>query len=119
MAPSPDVVGVGARTGVAQVRALASASPAWVRDALAVCLSPPPEGRGPPPGSGADCPYEVCACFLSFFAFPCALAGLLMSMAWISSVSVPVPGGQVCGFSHSLLHIFMEKPALTLRHAGV
>ncbi|MEQ2223082.1 hypothetical protein ILYODFUR_033161 [Ilyodon furcidens] len=31
---------------------------------------------------------------------------------WLGSpqVSVPGPGGQVCGSSHSLLHIFMEKP---------
>ncbi|MEQ2285801.1 hypothetical protein AMECASPLE_035643 [Ameca splendens] len=44
-----------------------------------------------------------------------ALGGLWMSVAQISSVSVSVPGGQVCGSSHSLLHIFMEKPCIHKR----
>ncbi|MEQ2229308.1 hypothetical protein ILYODFUR_017552 [Ilyodon furcidens] len=35
---------------------------------------------------------------------------VLMSVVRISSISVPGPGGQVCGSSHSLLYIFMEKP---------
>ncbi|MEQ2284661.1 hypothetical protein AMECASPLE_023813 [Ameca splendens] len=38
--------------------------------------------------------------------------GFWMSMARISSVSVSGPGGQVCGSSHSLLHICMEKPCI-------
>ncbi|MEQ2312486.1 hypothetical protein AMECASPLE_031527 [Ameca splendens] len=39
-----------------------------------------------------------------------ALGGLCMSVAHISSLSVLGPGGQVCGSSHSLLHIFKEEP---------
>ncbi|MEQ2315567.1 hypothetical protein AMECASPLE_023764 [Ameca splendens] len=42
----------------------------------------------------------------------CALGGLWMSIARISFVSLPGPGGQVCGSSHSLLHIFIEKPCV-------
>ncbi|MEQ2255501.1 hypothetical protein ILYODFUR_014517 [Ilyodon furcidens] len=33
----------------------------------------------------------------------------------ISSVSVSGPGGQVCGSSYSLLHIFIEKPYIHKR----
>ncbi|MEQ2227828.1 hypothetical protein ILYODFUR_002383 [Ilyodon furcidens] len=46
---------------------------------------------------------------LGFLCF----GGLWMSVARISSVSGP--GGRVCGFSHSLLHIFMEKPYMHMR----
>ncbi|MED6247055.1 hypothetical protein ATANTOWER_028936 [Ataeniobius toweri] len=53
------------------------------------------------------------AVFRQWFSWgSCALGGLWMSVAGISSVSVPGPGGQVCGSSHSLLHIFMEKPCI-------
>ncbi|MED6235218.1 hypothetical protein ATANTOWER_020111 [Ataeniobius toweri] len=45
----------------------------------------------------------------------CALGGLWMSVARICFVSVSGPGGQVCGSSHSLLHIFMEKPCMHKR----
>ncbi|MEQ2273469.1 hypothetical protein XENORESO_004492 [Xenotaenia resolanae] len=41
--------------------------------------------------------------------FPCSWVPW-MSVAQISSISVSGPGGWVCGPSHSLLHIFMEKP---------
>ncbi|MED6275538.1 hypothetical protein CHARACLAT_027507 [Characodon lateralis] len=44
-----------------------------------------------------------------------ALGGLWMSVARISCVSVSVSGGQICGSSHSLLHIFMEKPCIHKR----
>ncbi|MEQ2282265.1 hypothetical protein AMECASPLE_038729 [Ameca splendens] len=39
-----------------------------------------------------------------------ALGGLWMSVTLISSISVLGTRGQVCGSSHPLLHIFMEKP---------
>ncbi|MEQ2300136.1 hypothetical protein AMECASPLE_022270 [Ameca splendens] len=44
--------------------------------------------------------------------FPCS-GVLWMVVAQISSVPVSGPGGQVCGSSHSLLHILIEKPILT------
>ncbi|MED6231583.1 hypothetical protein ATANTOWER_031141 [Ataeniobius toweri] len=42
----------------------------------------------------------------------CALGGFWMFMAQIFSVPVPGPGGQVCGSSHSLLYIFIDKPCI-------
>ncbi|MEQ2225363.1 hypothetical protein ILYODFUR_016647 [Ilyodon furcidens] len=38
-----------------------------------------------------------------------------MSVARISSIFVQGPGEQVCGSSHSLLHIFIEKPCMHMR----
>ncbi|MED6246635.1 hypothetical protein ATANTOWER_021099 [Ataeniobius toweri] len=58
MAPSPDKDGghwglcSGQGLGVAQFQAWARAGPDQVQVPGVVCLSPPPEGRGPPPGSG-------------------------------------------------------------------
>ncbi|MED6246887.1 hypothetical protein ATANTOWER_025573 [Ataeniobius toweri] len=62
-------------------------------------------------------PWGFCSVAAGWFPWgsPLVFSGWGLSVAHISSLSVLGPGWLVCGSSHLLLHIFMEKPCIHKR----